>query len=210
LLRECSLLEEQDAAMARLARDQALEISLFCYDTAPVGQLLDVLAESPTPVCLHVAPGKSLAAVITHLGCSGPWQCGQLSVTPFHFLPQDDFDRLLWRCDINFVRGEDSFVRALWAGQPFVWQIYQQEEGAHLIKMMAFLERYTKGLSASGKNAAVDLFKVWNSGGDLGRAWDSFLLAKSEIAEHNRLWATRLAEHPDLAKALVKFCEAKV
>ena len=210
LLRECSLLEEQDAAMARLARDQALEISLFCYDTAPVGQLLDVLAESPTPVCLHVAPGKPLAAVITHLGGSGPWQCGQLSVIPFHFLPHDDFDRLLWRCDINFVRGEDSFVRAQWAGQPFVWQIYQQEEGGHLIKMMAFLERYTKGLSAPGRNAAVDLFKAWNSGGDLRQAWNNFLLSKPEIIAHNRRWAVQLADNPDLAKALVKFCGAKV
>jgi len=210
LLRECGLLEERDVAMTRLARDEALEISLFCYDTAPVGQLLDVLTQSPTPVRLHVAPGKPLAAVIIHLSGSGPWQYGQLQVLPFDFLPQDDFDRLLWRCDINFVRGEDSFVRAQWAGQPFIWQIYQQEEGAHLIKMTAFLERYTKGLSASGRNAAVDLFKAWNSAGDLGPAWGNFLLAKSEIAEHNRLWAARLAEYPDLAKALVKFCEAKV
>ena len=42
------------------------------------------------------------------------------------FLPQASFDRLLWACDVNFVRGEDSFVRAQWAGRPFVWQIYPQ------------------------------------------------------------------------------------
>ncbi|HSG22489.1 MAG TPA: elongation factor P maturation arginine rhamnosyltransferase EarP, partial [Azonexus sp.] len=185
-------------------------ISLFCYETAPVGELLNVLAESPKAIRLHVAPGKPLAAVRAHLGESGPWQRGHLSVLPFDFLSQDDFDRLLWRCEINFVRGEDSFVRAQWAGQAFVWQIYRQEENAHLVKLTAFLERYTQGLSATGRNAAVDLFKSWNSGGDLRQAWAAFLRAKPEITEHNRRWADQLAENPDLAKALVKFCEAKV
>jgi hypothetical protein len=56
-------------------------------------------------------------------------------VLPFDFLPQADFDRLLWRCDINFVRGEDSFVRAQWATHPFVWQIYQQDDDTHLVKL---------------------------------------------------------------------------
>ena len=34
------------------------------------------------------------------------------------FLAQDRYDQLLWACDVNFVRGEDSFVRAQWAGGP--------------------------------------------------------------------------------------------
>ena len=46
-------------------------------------------------------------------------------------LTQRDYDHLLWACDLNFVRGEDSFVRAQWAGAPFVWQIYPQDDGAH-------------------------------------------------------------------------------
>ena len=210
LLRERDLLAKRDRETAQLTRDEGLEISLFCYDTAPVGELLDVLAGSPTTVRLHVAPGQPLAAVTTHLGGSGPWQSGQLSVLPFDFLSQDDFDRLLWRCDINFVRGEDSFVRAQWAGKPFIWQIYRQEEAAHLVKLMAFLARYTKELSPSGANAAVDLFKTCNSGGDLRQAWAAFLLARAEIAEHSRHWANQLAEIPDLANTLVKFCRAKV
>ena len=38
------------------------------------------------------------------------------------FVAQDDYDRLLWACDLNFVRGEDSFVRAQWAARPLIWQ----------------------------------------------------------------------------------------
>lgn len=210
LLRERELLARRDAEIARRPAGNGLDISLFCYDTAPVGELLDVLTESPIAVRLHVAPGQPLAAVVGHLGGSGPWQCGRLSVLPFDFLPQDDFDRLLWRCDINFVRGEDSFVRAQWAGKPFVWQIYRQEKEAHLVKLTAFLERYTAGLRPTARNAAIDLFKAWNSDGNLRQAWTDFLLATPEITENSRRWANHLAEGPDLTTALVKFCASKV
>ena len=70
------------------------------------------------------------------------------------FLPQPSYDRLLWACDVNFVRGEDSFVRAQWAGQPFVWQIYPQVENAHLVKLDAFLTRYLGELTEAGSNVS--------------------------------------------------------
>jgi len=79
-----------------------------------------------------------------------------------------------------------------------------------LVKLSAFLECYTRGLSASATDATVNLFKAWNSGGNFNQAWASFLEVKTEIAEHNRRWAAQLAENPDLANALVKFCAAKV
>ena len=47
---------------------------------------------------------------------------------------------MLWACDLNLVRGEDSLVRALWAGQPFVWHIYPQHDNAHHAKLDAFLD----------------------------------------------------------------------
>ena len=210
LLREKDLLVRRDRETARPNQDAGLDISLFCYETAPVGALLDMLTRSDVAIRLHVAPGKPLAAVTKHLGGDGPWTMGSLQVLPFEFLSQDDFDRLLWQCDINFVRGEDSFVRAQWAGQPFVWQIYPQQEQAHLVKLDAFLERYTADLSAAGANATVNLANAWNSIGDLPLAWTAFLAARTEIAAHSRRWSKQLAENTDLAAALVKFCAAKV
>ena len=47
---------------------------------------------------------------------------------------------MLWACDFNAVRGEDSLVRALWAGQAFVWHIYPQHDNAHHDKLHAFLD----------------------------------------------------------------------
>jgi hypothetical protein len=59
-------------------------------------------------------------------------------------LTQDEFDVALQACDLNFVRGEDSFVRAHWAAAgrwqvPFVWQPYRQDGQAHADKLRAWL-----------------------------------------------------------------------
>ncbi len=188
--------------------DESLDISLFCYETAPVADLLSLLTGSPQPIRLHVAPGKPLAAIVAEWG--NDRARGNLRILPFDFLPQADYDALLRRCDINFVRGEDSFVRAQWAGKPFVWQIYRQDEDAHLVKLEAFLDRYTAGLNEKTANAAVNLKKAWNSGIGLAVAWGEFMAERQEIARHGRDWAARLAEKPDLAEALVKFCTLKV
>lgn len=210
LLRERHLLASRDTEFASHDTNEALEISLFCYDSAPVGELIDILADSPVAVRLHVAPGQPLAAVSRHFSGAGPWQQGKLSVLPFKFLPQEDFDRLLWHCDINFVRGEDSFVRAHWAARPFVWQPYRQADNAHQDKLDAFLARYVVGLNSDAATVAVDLFQAWNSGSGLREAWKNFLERRSEIASHNLRWADALASHPDLADTLVKFCSSKV
>lgn len=210
LLRERGLLAARDSATGFKRMDDPLEISLFCYDTAPVGELLDTLAKSPRPVRCHIPPGKPLAAVSAHLGGSGPWQHGALSVEPFPFLAQDEYDRLLWRCDINFVRGEDSFLRAQWAGKPFVWQIYEQENSGHLIKLEAFLDRHTAGLPKNLKACVNGIFFAWNTGQNLASSWDDFVACHAEVAAHARDWACELAKSPDLATLLVKFCRPKV
>jgi uncharacterized repeat protein (TIGR03837 family) len=210
LLREQGLFAERDETIAQATGHHGLDISLFSYDTAPISALIETLAESSIETRLHVAPGKPLAAVAAHFGSNGPWQHGRLRVQPFAFLPQDDYDRLLWRCDINFVRGEDSFVRAQWAGKPFVWQIYRQEEDAHLVKLEAFLDRYTYGLSAVGATAVSQLFRAWNSAGDLRQAWADFIAIRSELDRYNHRWANQLAKNENLAEILVKFCTAKV
>ncbi|AXS79827.1 elongation factor P maturation arginine rhamnosyltransferase EarP [Dechloromonas sp. HYN0024] len=210
LLRENGLFAERDHHIAATPASALVEVCLFCYDTAPVGALLDAFGSTPLPVICHVAPGQPLAAVKAHLGGDGPWQLGKVLVQPMPFLPVDDFDRLLWRCDINFVRGEDSFVRAQWAGKPFVWQVYRQDDGAHLIKLEAFLQSYGEGLDELTKRTLRRLFVAWNIGGDIAAAWLEFLANRPAIADHNRHWADKLASRPDLAKALVNFCATKV
>ena len=116
-------------------------ISLFCYEPSALIDWLAHLAQDERPTRLLVTPGRATAAV--QMALSGRpvlSQAGKLSFSYLPHLPQYNYDELLWTCDMNFVRGEDSLVRALWAGKPFVWQIYPQDDDAHHLKLNAFLD----------------------------------------------------------------------
>lgn len=211
LLREADLLSERARYLKRIPPHGHLEISLFCYDTAPVGDLLAVLANMAQPSIVHVPPGKPMAAVMQHLPGTGPWLHGKARIEPIPFLPLDDYDRLLWQSDINFIRGEDSFVRAQWAAKPFIWQIYQQDEGAHLVKLSAFLDRYCAGMGDTQAQAIKDVFSAWNGGEpDFAKAWRHFLDHRQTIADSSRAWCRDLASRDDLTTTLVNFCATKV
>jgi len=142
------LLREQDLPARRAAFDRsawlhqcgidaedAQVISLFCYEPPALPQLLAQLANSAVRTELLVTAGRAAAAVRPHAALAQ----GALRL---HFLPllsQREYDHLLWSCDLNFVRGEDSFVRGVLAGVPAVWQIYPQDDQAHAAKLDAFL-----------------------------------------------------------------------
>ena len=142
LLREAHLAQRQKAFDRTAWRQQhapslapgGLLISLFCYEPAALPQLLHQL--TGTPHHLLVTPGRPLAAVQQALH----GMTVQPSWSPLPYTDQDGFDEMLWGCDLNFVRGEDSLVRALWAGQPFIWHIYPQDDNAHHAKLEAFLD----------------------------------------------------------------------
>ena len=113
-------------------------VSLFCYEPPALADWLQQLAAQPEPVRLLVTSGRAAAAVQGLL--AGGLELGSLELTWLPLLAQTEYDHLLWACDLNFVRGEDSLVRALWAGRPFVWHIYPQDDGAHHAKLSAFLD----------------------------------------------------------------------
>ena len=123
---------------------------------------------------------------------------GSLSLHPLPFLPQRRYDELLWACDLNFVRGEDSFVRAQWVAKPFVWQVYPQAEGTHLLKLEAFLARHPAG------DALRSFWLAWNGVGRLD--WPAFAASLPGQEAPLQQWAKTLTEHPDLASQLVQFC----
>lgn len=152
LLRETNLLERQ-ANFDRTAwlEQQGLNwqgerlVSLFCYEPAGLGDLLEALAQDSPPTCLLVTPGRAKTALDAELSDEKWLKClwnkrNKLSFLYLPTLSQNDFDHLLWACDVNLVRGEDSLVRALWAGKPLVWHIYPQDDDAHVAKLSAFLD----------------------------------------------------------------------
>jgi uncharacterized repeat protein (TIGR03837 family) len=129
-------------------KDPEQLVSLFCYEPPALKALLDQLDQhglDGQPVRLLVCAGRATDAVKALIDDQIAFQPTQnvrrlLSITYLDLLTQNDFDHLLWACDLNFVRGEDSLVRALWAGQPLVWQLYPQSDDAHLAKLAAFMD----------------------------------------------------------------------
>jgi uncharacterized repeat protein (TIGR03837 family) len=186
--------------------DDTLLVSLFCYDTAPFASLLAAWVAVGKPLVCLVPQGKPLAVVRACLQGDAPWTIGKVRIVPIPFLAQDAYDELLFACDLNFVRGEDSFVRAQWAGKPFVWQIYPQDAGVHLQKLGAFLDLY-RPLPCLAR-----FWQAWNGDGnaDFKQAWSLLRQALPQVAQHNIVWRKKLAAQKDLASALVNFCAAQV
>lgn len=189
-------------------------VSLFAYRDAPIEQLLRVWAAQSTPIFCLVPEGQPLAAVEIflneNLSVGAIRQSGALTIAVLPFLSQDDYDHLLWSCDINFVRGEDSFMRAQWAGLPFVWQIYAQPERAHWPKLDAFIELYSEHLPPASAAVLCACWYAWNGNGDIDAAWRAYAEALPALHTAAKSWVQRLEAGTNLAAALVQFCANQV
>jgi uncharacterized repeat protein (TIGR03837 family) len=172
-------------------------VVLFCYDNPRLSDLLAALADRPT--LLLATPGFAQRQLAT-IGCPPGVRTQALP-----WLDQPDFDCLLWCGDINIVRGEDSVVRAIWAGAPFVWHIYPQHDLAHDAKLMALLDRVAADAPVSDAQALTRLWRRFN-----GLEPGSLRLpdpAAWGVAV--RALRSRLAAQPDLTTQLLDFVSAK-
>ncbi len=159
--------------------------------------LLDVLAQTPT--LLLSAAGIASTQVERCLGT--PLARGALRAVTLPHLTQSDYDHLLWSCDLNFVRGEDSFVRAQWAAKPFVWQIYRQDDHAHAVKLAAFNALFLAGAPSAVADRVRAIHATWNGLGD--EPPDLPPLASWQ--GHCESWREDLLGRPDLIGALLGF-----
>lgn len=211
--------EDASAAAAFLAQFRltpaemaAFKVSLFCYPHAPVSELFEVWREGRDAVTCLVPEGVAVPAVRHFLECeplAGVARMrGALTVRVLPFVAQPDYDKLLWSCDLNVVRGEDSFVRAQWACRPFIWHIYPQDENLHHKKLRAFLQRYAPDLPA------LDAFSLqWNGAApergqddlDWPALWQR--LNGERVAQLARAndWQRQVLGNGDLAANLLKF-----
>ncbi|MBA3023228.1 MAG: elongation factor P maturation arginine rhamnosyltransferase EarP [Gammaproteobacteria bacterium] len=224
LLIECGLLAQRDAFRADAAMQARywqglnvppqrqvgeLRVSLFSYENASIAPLLQAWADGVSPLRCLLPEGCALPQVAAFFGHAGGragdvWQCDSLTVHVLPFVEQPEYDRLLWACDVNFVRGEDSCVRAQWAAKPFIWQIYAQQDGVHLEKLEALRARYVEGLPEDAALAVRDLWLAWNGGTDVAAAWARFNERHKLLAEHGLAWGKRLSGN-DLALNLLDF-----
>ena len=215
LLREADLPQRQAQAswqsLGLSATAQTLNISLFCYDHAPLQALLGSLQHSPqavrvlVPAPLADAVSQVLQVPRMTVGQSILREQAEFVILPF--LTQDDYDRLLALCDLNFVRGEDSWIRALWAGKPMLWLPYRQTEDTHLLKLEAFLAHYLQAASSRVALAVRTAMLAWAQGDWQATHWQGLLDALPDIRQHAQAYAQQQSTLPDLATNLVIFIE---
>ena len=184
-------------------------LSLFAYPQAPIEALLGQLAEAAEPSVCLLTPGAASAAAarlfgVPALAAGERLRRGALTAVALPFFDQDGYDRLLWSCDLNLVRGEDSFLRAQWAGRPMVWNIYHQEEGAHAPKLEAFLGHYAQGLDVEIAALWGDFNRAWNDGALPAGAWTGLRRALPALSAHAEWWRASQFERADLLSRLVQ------
>ena len=194
---DSSLLPRTDLQLARL-------LTLFCYPHAPVAQLLEALCTEPRASVVLIPEGVAPELATGRLG---PFKQVYLERIPF--VSQPEYDQLLWMADLNFVRGEDSIVRAVWAGKPLIWQIYPQTEGTHLIKLEAWLK------ISSLPTDIQDLLRHWNAdtvSADLPNGFTKAINPKAytQWSVNASALSHSLVQDVDFAQALHDFCASKI
>lgn len=184
-------------------------VLVFAYPQAPLGPLLDAWSAAATPTIALVPQSTAPAAVDAWTGGRLPaigalFVRESLSLATIPFVPQAEFDRLLWSCDLGIVRGEDSFVRAQWAAMPFLWHAYPQDGGAQRDKVEAFLDRWLDGADPEVATPARAAMRALDRGDGpaLAAAWGPFDAARTTLAGHGRRWAAGLGARGDLASRL--------
>jgi uncharacterized repeat protein (TIGR03837 family) len=177
----------------------------------PLTALLQGFADSPQPLRLlvpeSIAPMVANALDLPVFTAGQQVQHGACELCVIPFLSQPDYDRLLSLCDVNFVRGEDSWVRAIWAGKPMVWLPYQQTDNTHLQKLEAFLRHYLALAKPAVATVVQDMMQAWASGRFESKHWTAFISHYSEVSRHSLLVASQLAQSSDLVTNMVIFIE---
>lgn len=208
------------------AEGPALAVSLFCYPHAPIRDLLSALANADRKTVCYVPASGILAEIAAYFGKSTispgmQFHTGNMTLHILPFLSQDNYDSLLASCDINFVRGEDSWIRAIWAGKPFIWQPYRQEEKAHMIKLAAFLDTFYADCDETTKAVSSALHRAWaspaiNETASIPdpfsapievRRWQEYINVLDKLRLLASHQTSRLTAMPDLASNLVRYVE---
>jgi uncharacterized repeat protein (TIGR03837 family) len=194
-----------------------LRVSLFAYENAALPALLDAWAADAFPVTCLVPEGRLIPQLAAWLGvrrlqAGDAQRRGALRLLVLPFVDQDAYDRLLWACHLNFVRGEDSCVRAQWAARPMVWQAYPQAGNAHWEKLDALLMHYTAGLDIAAARAVQGMWRGWNGmpGIDIAAHWADWRAQQTVIERYAGVWCDGLRRAGRLTDKLVDFVENKL
>ena len=173
-----------------------LIISVFSYEKN-FDNFLKTLQKLDKKVLLLLLSEKTQKNFIKYFDNNNYYD--KIKAVKLPFFTYDKYEELLALCDINLVRGEDSFVRALLLAKPFLWHIYPQDENAHIIKLESFLEKY-----CPNNKELKETFINYNINKD---DFSYFFKNLDEIKKYNEKYSDYLIENCNLMDKLINFIE---
>ena len=215
LLRERELIQQHDTfnveaqtqfwqqlgyAQASLAD---YRLSLFAYENMAAPALLQALSQQPQQGFIAIPQGRIVNTLETWLKktlkVGDCVQVGSIQLAILPFLSSTNYDHLLWACDINCVRGEDSFIRAHWAAKPLLWHIYPQDEDAHLDKLAAWQQISSPFIEQTWQQ----LQQAWVKQDTNPNIWQAFLSAAQANKIGHQQFCDYLTQQDDLCQRLI-------
>ena len=201
--RRAFLLRKKDFLAALGADPKRPSLFIFCYPVNAVETLAKGLLLAESPWNALIAPGAAGDAIESLLKTLDPRGERIKSVrTPF--LPQTQFDRLLWASDAAVIRGEDSFVRAQLAAVPFLWSTYPTEDHAHRVKLDAWLGRFTPELPEPLAQRYRKTSVEWLEGELSPEGFSNFLAYSQTLLPALEAWKRKLLSRGDLARRMLE------
>lgn len=191
---------------------------VFAYTSGQWAQWMAMWQQADTPVTLWLAGGQVIESLRAakliapeELQQEGDiCELGNVTLVRIPFVPQAAFDRLLWLADAAIVRGEDSFVRALWAGLPFFWHIYRQDDDVHLQKLHSFWFKAMQGWPAELRQAFTVLSDDLNGAGAVSslkreQAWQYLCAHWQSWVKSAAAWSEMLHGQDNALEKLARF-----
>ncbi|PCL20859.1 elongation factor P maturation arginine rhamnosyltransferase EarP [Snodgrassella alvi] len=191
---------------------------VFAYTSGQWAQWMAMWQQADTPVTLWLAGGQVIESLRAakliapeELQQEGDiCELGNVTLVRIPFVPQAAFDRLLWLADAAIVRGEDSFVRALWAGLPFFWHIYRQDDDVHLQKLHSFWFKAMQGWPAELRQAFTVLSDDLNGAGAVSslkreQAWQYLYAHWQSWVKSAAAWSEMLHGQDNALEKLARF-----
>lgn len=145
------------------------------------------------------------------------------------FMQQEVWDAFLSLMDFSFVRGEDSFSRCCLLGNPFVWNIYPQEDEFHIVKLDAFLKRikipqiekfsflYNRNFKASCCPESLEILKekklpseIEEINLEMKNEILSLLKNSEKLKPEFKKFSNEILKNGNLAENLLSFLETKI
>ena len=189
--------------LTKTNRKESQKITLFSYENEKVKNVINSLNKEK--FILNIFEGKGLNnfnnLLKLNLSAGDEYKLNELTVRVLPMVSQDEYDSYLIDSKLNLVRGEDSIVRAMLTGNPFLWHIYPQEEDAHKDKIEALFDRMSEvcsskkdveilrqlTLSYNGFSDYLDSFNLlgfYENWKKLSKEWSEHLISLGSLTDN--------------------------